>query len=125
MGSERGLTLIEFMISIALMALVAVSSFYILTAARQMSESSRSRLLAANAARSALEQIKNTALANVTSISTASLIPSALPSGSMTITTNPSSIGTSKIATVTVTLNWRGARNRLEQLQVSTMRSVY
>lgn len=122
---ERGLTIIEFMMSLALMALVAISGFYVLTSAKQMSESSRSRLLAANAARSALEQIKNTALASVGSLTTSSFIPSGLPSGTMTITTNPSPIGTAKVATVTVTVNWRGPKNRQEQLQVTTMRSIY
>lgn len=126
MRNERGLTIIEFMISLAVLSIVVLSAFYILTAARQMSEASRSRLLAINAARSAVEQIKNTPLANVGAISTAALIPSNLPSGTMTITTNPSSgLSSATIATVTVTVNWRGSKNRQESLQVTTMRSRY
>jgi prepilin-type N-terminal cleavage/methylation domain-containing protein len=125
MKSEKGLTLIELMISLALMALVSVTGFYILTAAKQMSESSRSRLLAANAARSALEQIKNTGLQNVGALSTSGFIPSTLPGGTMTIATNPANLSSATIATVTVTVNWQGPRNRTEQLQISTMRSAY
>lgn len=123
--SQRGLGMIEFMFSMAILAIVALTSFYSLTTAKQMSEDSRYRLTAVNAARTTLEQIKNTALASVSSISTSSFVPATLPSGTITIATNPASIGSSTVATVTVTVSWRGAKNRQQQLQVSTMRSIY
>ena len=126
MRSERGVTLIEFMISMAILAVVALTSFYVLTSARQMSESNRARLLALNVARSALEQIKNTPLISVSTMSTSALIPTNLPSGAITITTNPANVtAATTVATVTATVSWRGARNRQESLQVSTMRSRY
>lgn len=126
MNSERGVTLVEFMISMAILGLVALSSFYVLTSARQMSESSRARLLALNTARSVLEQAKNTPLVSVPTMNTAALVPAALPSGAITITTNPSTVtSTTTVATITVNVSWRGSRNRQESLQVSTMRSRY
>jgi prepilin-type N-terminal cleavage/methylation domain-containing protein len=126
MRSERGVTLIEFMVSMAILGLVALTSFYVLTSARQMSESNRARLLALNTARSTLEQIKNTALISVPAMSTSSLIPSNLPGGAITITTNPANItATTTVATITVRVQWLGARNRTESLQISTMRSRY
>ncbi len=126
MKNQYGFGMVEFMFSMAILAIVSLTSFYALTTAKQLSEDSRSRLAALNAARSALERIKTTALANVSSISTASLVPSNLPSGSMTISTNPAAIiSSTTVATVTVTVSWRGAKNRAQQLQVSTMRSVY
>lgn len=126
MNSERGVTLIEFMFSMAILGLVALMSFYVLTSARQMSESNRARLLALNAARSTLEQVKNTPLISVPTMSTSALIPSNLPSGAITITTNPAAVtAATTVATITVTVSWRGARNRTESLQLSTMRSRY
>ncbi len=125
MKSEQGVTLIEFMFSIAILAIVVLSSFFILSSAKQMSENSRYRLMALNTARSTLEQIKNTPLANVGAIVTSSFVPAALPSGAVTITTNPAILTSSTIATVTVTVSWRGPRNRQESLQLTTMRSRY
>lgn len=135
MKSERGVTLIEFMVSIAILATVALTSFYTLTVARQVSESSRYRLLALNVARSALERVKNTALISVPGMSTTGLLPvnpttgvlpGPLPSGAIAINTNPSVISAAtNVATVTVTVSWRGSSNRQEQIQVSTMRSRF
>ena len=123
--NEKGMTLIELMLSFVVLSIVLVSSFFVLTAAHQMSMESRTRLLALNAGRSVLEDIKNTALTNVSSINTSSYVPAALPSGAITITTNPANVSSSTVATVTVTVSWRGPRNRLLSLQLSTMRSIY
>jgi prepilin-type N-terminal cleavage/methylation domain-containing protein len=126
MTSEKGVTLIEFMVSIAVLALIALTSFYMLTAARQMSESSRFRLQAANTARSVVEQIKNTPLVSVPSMSTTALVPANLPGATITLNTNPSPVTASTtVATITVTVGWTGPRNRPQTLQVTTMRSRY
>ncbi len=124
-NSERGVSVVEFMFSMAILTIVTLSSFFILTNAKQMVEDARYRVLALNAARSTLEQIKNTALANVSSVSTTSFVPVALPQGAITITTNPSPINAATVATVTVSVAWQGSRNRAQTLQVSTMRSLY
>ena len=122
---EKGLTLIELMFSFGLFGLVVASSFFALIVAHQVSEDSRSRLLALNAARTTLEVIKDTPLANVPSMSTAGLVPADLPLGAISITTNPTLVTTASIATVTVTVTWTGSKNMPRQLEVTTMRSAY
>jgi Tfp pilus assembly protein PilX len=122
---QRGLTLIELMLSFGILALVVVSSFYTLMIAHQMSEDSRYRLLALNAARSVLEEVKITPLANVRGIVTANFVPNNLPRGAITITTNPVVLTGAQVATVTITVTWRGAANKRGQLEITTMRSRY
>ncbi len=122
---QAGFTLIELMISTFILVIVMGSAMYALNQAQMMTAESRSRLLAMNAARSTLETIKNTALVNVTGINTASLIPAGLPNGTVTIATNPASLAGVTVATVTVTVNWRGPKNMNRSLQISTMRSIY
>ncbi len=121
----KGFTLIELALSLFILTLIAVSSAFVLISTRQLSEGSRGKLLASNAAHSALETIKNTALASVSGINTSSFIPASLPSGAMTITTNPVDVTGQQIATVTVAVTWRGPKNRLETLEVTTMRSRF
>lgn len=123
--NEKGLTLIELMISFVVLSIVLIGAFQVLTAAHQMSMESRSRLLALNAGRTVLEEIKNTGLTNVTGINTAQYVPAELSNGAIAITTNPANLSGAAVATVTVTVSWRGPRNRLLSLQLSTMRSAY
>ena len=125
MKRTKGFTLIELMISMFIMTIVLLGCFYILTAAHNMSEDSRSRLLALNAARSTLEAIKTTALINVPAVNTAAYVPADLPNGAIAITTNPANLAGQTVATVTVTVSWLGPRNMNRSLQISTMRSQY
>lgn len=122
---QRGFTLIELMISAFILVTVCGSAVYALTQAQAMSIENRQRLLAMHAARSTLETIKNTPLQNLGSISTSSLVPTGLTNGSITIATNPANLTGVTIATVTVTVSYRGAKNMVRSLQVSTMRSLY
>lgn len=122
---EKGLTLLELIFSVSIMVLVLLSALYVIMMAHQMSEDSRGRLLALQAARSTLEVIKDTPLPNVPAINTAPLVPAALLNGAIAIATNPFPIGGVAIATVTVTVSWTGPRNRPRNLQISTMRSIY
>lgn len=121
----KGLTLIEMMISLVVLSMVLLSGIFVLVQARQMGEDSRLRLLAANAAKSTLEAIENTPLANLATINTANYVPAGLTNGTITITTNPSSVATATLATVTVRVQWRGPKNALRQIDVTTMRSSY
>ncbi len=125
LNGQKGITLIEVLFSFGLMTLVLLSSFYVLTAAHHMSEESRSRLLALNAARTTLETIKNTPLANVPGMNTANFIPQSLPSGAINIRTNPANLAGVAVATVTVTVSWLGPKNMPRSLQVTTMRSQF
>ena len=124
-NTERGFTFLELIFSLGVMAIVLLSCIFAMTEAHNLSNEARNRLLAMNAARSTLETIKNTALTNVTGINTASLVPTDLPLGSIAITTNPANLAGASIATVTVTVNWRGPKNMPKNLQVTTMRSIY
>lgn len=125
LATQKGLTLLEMLFSMAIFSLVVLTSFYALTMAHQLSQESRQRLLALNAARSALEEIKNTNLPNVPSISTAQFVPAGLRNGAMTIQTNPANVSAAAIATVTVNVTWLGNKNRNMTLSFTTMRSRY
>lgn len=119
------MTLIELMVSVAIASIAILSTMYVMLEARQLSMEARQRLLAANAARSVLEVVKDTALTSVSSISTTAYVPSTLPSGAITITTNPSNVTGVTIATVTVNVSWKGAKNRTQNLAITTQRSMY
>lgn len=123
--SQKGFTLVELLVSITIMVLVLLGSVQILGEAQQMTQQARYRLLAAGAARSVLETIKDTPLNQVRNISTAAFVPAGLPDGAITIVTNPSVVTNVNVATVTVRVTWRSPKNLQANLQVSTMRSRY
>ena len=122
---EKGLTLIELMIDLGILLPVLGIALAILVVSNEMSEESRERLLALNAARSTLEAVKDTPLVNVPAIPTAPLVPAGLRNGAINITTNPVNLVGAQIATVTVTVSWSSRRNRAKTLQVTTMRSQF
>ena len=119
------MTLIEVMAALVILLPSLLLTVYILTVAQNMSREARERLLALNAARSSLETIKNTPLANLPTINTNPFVPAELKNGAITIATNPANLGGQAIATVTVTVSWLGQRNMPRALQVTTMRSQY
>lgn len=125
LSSRKGLTLVEVLGALTLLLPTLLVALYVLTAAQGMSEESRERLLALNAARSTLEIVKDTPLVNVPNINTVPLVPTGLRNGAIAVTTNPANLGAQTLATVTVTVNWLGAKNRPRSLQVTTMRSRY
>ena len=122
---NRGFTLMEVIISIAILFITVGGAVYVLINAQHMMQETRQRLLALNAARSTLEVIKTTGLGNVPSIKTAQYISAGLPNGAVVITTNPADLAGASIATVTVTVNWTGPRNRPKSLTITTMKSRY
>ncbi len=124
-NNQRGFTLMELMVSLAIVAGVVTMVCYVLTAAQAFSNETRQRLLAANAARSTLEAVKNTPLDNVLAINTAPLVPVGLNNGAIAIRTNPANPVGQQLATVTVTVTWLGERNRAGQLEVTTLRSRF
>ncbi len=124
-SSEKGVGLLELMFSIAIMTVVILSCYFVLVSAHHMSEESRSRLLALNAARSTLEAIKTTPLVNVPTMNTLPFVPADLPGGAIAITTNPMNPAGVPVATVTVVVSWIGPQNMPRTLQMTTMRSQY
>ena len=123
----RGLTLIELLFSLGIFAVVFLTSMYVLLISQKVSEESRGRLLAMNTARSVLETVKSTSLANVPNINVASFVPSGLPGGAITITTSSATgnLNVDPIATVTINVSWKGPKNMTKNLQLTTMRSRY
>ena len=135
---KKGFTLMELAISLAIFSMVLVSSIFVLTSAHQLSTQSRERLLALTAARSVLETIKNTPLANVDNIPQAqlnALVPTA--NGVMLlrqvgatpviqVLTNPAALtAATDLATVTVRVTWSGPKNITQVLELTTMRSRF
>ena len=124
--SEKGVLLIEVLFAFFLLCIVVVSSGGLLIKTAQMSEDNKGRLLALQAVQSTLETIKDTPLTSLATIDTTAFVPSFLKEGAVTIQTNPATITSStQIATITVTVAWRGAMNRPQQLQISTMKSRF
>ena len=123
--NETGVLLLEVLFAFFLLGLVIVSSGGLLIKTAQMSENNKGRLLALQTAQSALETIKDTNLTAFATINTTAFIPAGLSQGAVTIQTNPANLTGVDVATVTVTVSWRGASNRAQQLQVSTMRSRF
>ncbi|MFH0984980.1 MAG: hypothetical protein V1882_05530, partial [Candidatus Omnitrophota bacterium] len=124
--NEKGVLLLEVLFAFFLLCIVVVSSGGLLIKTAQLSEDNKGRLLALQAAQSTLETIKDTPLTSLGTISTATLVPSFLKEGAITIQTNPATITSStQIVTLTVTVSWRGAMNRPQQLQISTMKSRF
>lgn len=122
---QEGLTLIELMISSMIMTIVLLSCMYVLFMAQRISEESRQRLLALNAARSVMEVIKDTPIAAVPAINTAAYVPAELQNGAIAITTNPANVAAVNLATVTINVTWIGAGNRPQSLTFTTQRSSY
>lgn len=129
--AERGFTLLELMVSVGIMVLVLVGSFSVLVEANQMTQQARYRILAANAARSVLETIKDTPLNQVPNINTANFVPRdvngniTLPNGNIVIRTNPANLAGAQLATVTVRVTWTGVKGIAGNVEVTTMRSRF
>ena len=122
---KRGMTLIEMMIAVAILAVVLLGAGAVLFHSRQMAEDARLKLIALDAAKNTLEVIKNTPLANCGAINTGGLVSEDLPDGAIAISTNPANLANQTLATITVTVSWTGANNRTSQFQSSTMKSSY
>lgn len=125
MKNQRGATLIEMMIALVIVSIILIGASLALFKSRQMSEDARKSLLALNAAKTALETIKNTPLASVSGLSTASMVPAGLTNGAIAIATNPANVAGVTLATVTVTVTWTGSSNRAQTIRFSTQRSSY
>lgn len=123
--NQGGFTLIEVMFSVAILALVLLAAFSALTEAHKMSQESRYRLIATNAARSVLETVKETPLALVGVINTNNFIPTDLPNGAIAITTNPANLTGVQLATITVSITWTNPKGLPGVLEFTTMRSRF
>jgi len=123
--NERGFTLLELLVSVGLMVLVLGGSFSVLIEANQMTQQARCRLLAANAARSVLETVKDTPLNQIPNINTVQFRPADLPNSNIVIITNPANLAASQLATVTVRVTWTNPKGLAGNFEVTTMRSRF
>lgn len=122
---ETGFTLLELMVSLAILGFVLLGSLRIIAESHQMTQEARYRLLAGNAVRSILEEIKDTPLGQVNNLNPDVFVPGDLPNGDATIITNPANVSGVQLATVTVRITWRNPKNLPGLLEVSTMRSRF
>ena len=124
--SQKGLTFIELMIAVAIMGVTLLAASYALISAHHLSEESRSRLLAANAARTTLEAVKDTPLQSIPAMATAGFVPQDLPNGAIQILTNPAVGAGTQVATVTVRVTWTGSKNdTTRSMDITTRRSRF
>lgn len=119
---DKGFTLAELLISVAIFALTFLIAAFAMSTANQLAQESRGRLLALNTARSILETVKNTALANIGNIDEQDFVPANLPNGSATIDTAAIN---ANLSTVTVTVTWTGFKGIPKTLQLTTRRSAF
>lgn len=122
---KRGFLLLELLLAFFILSFVVICAGGLLIKTSHMLEDNKGRLLALEAAQSALDVVKDTPLTAIGNINRAALVPAALSQGAITIQTNPQNLTGINIATVTITVSWRGAMNRAQQLQISTMRSRF
>ncbi len=118
---ERGMTLVEMIMSLTILAVGVLAAIFVMTTAKQMAEDARFKLMAVNAAKSVLEVVKDTPLANVAGIDESDYVPADLPDAEITLLTN----GSTPLITVTVRVEWTGAKGRAQQIEVTSMRSAY
>lgn len=146
---KEGFTLIEVGLSLIIFTVSLLSALYVLSEAHKMSQLSRDRLLALSAARSTLELIKNTPLANIDGITQAqldALVPTVdgTQNTAMLLTAVPRNPiialawddpaqggtmenldGTTTQATITITIRWLGPKNMPYSFVVTTVRSRF
>ena len=117
----------EILVAVGILAILMGTSAAVLVGSRHLSEDSRGRLLALDAARSVIETVKETSLSQVPSITLTSFVPASLKDGSIAMTTSSATgdLTVDNIATVTVTVTWSGPKNSTRTLQLTTMRSKY
>lgn len=123
--NSKGVTLLEMLFSFAILGLAVIATAGLLIHSKHLSEDSRFRLVALNAARSTLEAVKETPLQGIPAININALIPADLPNGTITLTANPVVTAATQISTITITVGWNGSKNRARQLEITTMRSRF
>ena len=134
----------EFLFSIVIFVVAVLTSLYVLTEAHKMSQLSRERLLALNAARSTLEMIKNTPLANIDTLTQQQLdanLPTTtdvnnapvflLDSGTIVVnwiddggTLNGNLDNNDQFARITIQVTWTN-RTRVQIFEITTVKSRF
>lgn len=123
--TERGTTLLELLVALGVIAVAASAMAFAMLTSQHQTEEARGRVLALQAARTALETVKNTAVDDLPGIATDGLVPADLPNGNVVIETNPENPVGQELVTVTVTVTWTGPKNTPKTLRLTTMRSRY
>lgn len=122
---QAGMSMLEVLISFAVLALVSLTAVKLGVDSQRLTQDTQLKLLATGAARSVMEVVRTTPLTDVPSISTASYIPTDLPGASIAITTSPSNLTGVDIATITIRVSWIGSQNRTRTMDVTTMKTRY
>lgn len=119
--NQRGMTLVEMMMSFGLLALVVLSNYFVLMQAQYMSIDSRRKLIALNAARTALEVVKDTPYGSVAALSFTPYVPADLPNAAITMQRN----AVNPNSTITINVTYLGAKNIPKTVSLTTMKSLY
>ena len=124
-SGQHGTTLIEMLIALVVLVVAAGAMAMSISVAQSQAEEARGRLLALQAARSVIENIKDTAVDNLLTIDTSTYLPQGLADAAIDLATNPAAPAGQDLVTATVTVSWTGPRGRAMSLRLSTMRSRY
>jgi len=129
--STRGFTLIELMLSLALVLIASAGMLEAINASNLLSIEAREATIAMNDARAVLERVKITSLASLPNNGTLNagsiwadlntFVSNSLANQQITVTGDA---GTS-VRQITVTVSWTGPRNKAEAVQFSTMKSFF
>ena len=128
-NKNRGFTLIELMISLAIVVVAIAGTLQAIHAANILSIESRETTIAMNDARAVLERIKISSLASLPENATVdasavwadlgTFVSNSLANEQIQITAG----GGSSLRQMTVTVTWMGPRNKNKSVQFTTLKS--
>lgn len=128
---NSGFTLIELMLSLALVLIASAGLLEAIDASNYLSIKSREMTLAMNDARAVLERVKITSLSYLPNGQTKSasslwgdldtFVSNSLSNEQITVTGDSSS----SLRQITVTVSWTGARNKPQTVAFTTLKSYF
>lgn len=122
---SRGMTMLEVLFSFAILAVVSLTGVRLVTTSQMLTQDTQLKLIALGAARSVMEVVRTTPLADVSAISTSGYIPTDLPNATIAISTSPANLSAADIGTITIRVTWRGSQNRTRTLDITTVKTRY
>ncbi|MBU1864064.1 MAG: type II secretion system GspH family protein [Candidatus Omnitrophica bacterium] len=129
--NKCGFTLVEVIVSLALLVITSAGALYAIHMANILSIEAKEMTIAMNDARSVLEQVKITGLSSLPNNTTvnastlwanlATFISNNLASEQVQITGGSGA----SLRQITVTVSWIGPRNRAKSVQFTTLKSLF
>jgi len=122
---QAGMTMLEILISFAVLALVSLTAIKLSINSQQLTQDTQLKLLATGAGRSVMELVRSTPLTDVPSIITTPYIPADLPGATIALTTSPGNLAGVDIATITIRVSWTGSQGRPRTMDLTTLKTRY